>query len=244
MLENNRDLETTSIKSVLKNKVFWVFLLLSLAVLMFAFWYFKTQNLEKHFAVEVPDFIKETLLNDQQKNEQTIEDLKKKDTDGDGLTDFQEIYQYNTSIFLEDTDSDGYSDFEEVSSANDPLCPNGEDCNLLRLITPNTKLADVIEDVNVDGELTIQDAALQQFRVFLLDNGFKQEEVDSLSNDDLLYIFSILQESEIGQANLDNETTPEQVREFLLAQPNADEEEIKQLSEQQLLEIRNRLIQE
>ena len=213
-----------------------------LAVLILAGWYFKTQLLEKHFAVDIPDSIKKSLELDEFDQERAIAELKDKDTDQDGLSDYQELYQYHTSMFLEDTDSDGYTDLEEINSGNDPICPAGEDCNLLHLITPTTNLADVVEEVSLDTDLTIQDAALLEFRGFLLENGFTQEEVDQLSDDDLLAIFSILAESEIGQENQDNEVTTEQVRAFLLAQPGANEEAINNLSEEELLDIRNRLV--
>lgn len=42
------------------------------------------------------------------------------DTDGDGLTDAEEI-GIGTSSTLSDTDQDGYTDFQEVSSGNNPL---------------------------------------------------------------------------------------------------------------------------
>ena len=42
------------------------------------------------------------------------EDLKTKDSDGDGLTDFEEMYIYNTDKERKDTDGDGKSDQEEV----------------------------------------------------------------------------------------------------------------------------------
>lgn len=42
------------------------------------------------------------------------EDLKTKDSDGDGLTDFEEMYIYNTDKERKDTDGDGKSDLEEV----------------------------------------------------------------------------------------------------------------------------------
>jgi hypothetical protein len=229
-------------KSVIKHRAFWPFLILILAVLILAGWYFKTQLLEKHFAVDIPDSIKKSLELDEFDQERAIAELKDKDTDQDGLSDYQELYQYHTSMFLEDTDSDGYTDLEEINSGNDPICPAGEDCNLLHLITPTTNLADVVEEVSLDTDLTIQDAALLEFRGFLLENGFTQEEVDQLSDDDLLAIFSILAESEIGQENQDNEVTTEQVRAFLLAQPGANEEAINNLSEEELLDIRNRLV--
>lgn len=54
--------------------------------------------------------------------------LQSKDTDQDGLSDFDEIYLYKTSPYLEDSDSDGFSDKQEVESGNDPNCPAGKDC--------------------------------------------------------------------------------------------------------------------
>lgn len=42
------------------------------------------------------------------------EDLKTKDSDGDRLTDFEEIYIYNTDKERKDTDGDGKSDQEEI----------------------------------------------------------------------------------------------------------------------------------
>ena len=42
------------------------------------------------------------------------EDLKKKDSDGDGLSDFEEMYIYNTDKERKDTDGDGKSDQEEI----------------------------------------------------------------------------------------------------------------------------------
>jgi len=54
--------------------------------------------------------------------------LKKQDTDEDGLSDFDEIYIYDTSAYLADSDSDGYDDLEEVEKLMDPNCPEGQTC--------------------------------------------------------------------------------------------------------------------
>lgn len=42
----------------------------------------------------------------------------KTDTDGDGLTDYKEIYVYHTDPFSKDTDGDGYEDRYEVNYSN------------------------------------------------------------------------------------------------------------------------------
>ena len=172
----------------------------------------------------------------------SIEELKNSDIDQDGLTDYQEIYQYRTSMFLVDTDSDGYTDSEEVTTGNDPLCPAGQNCNLLHLITPQTEIAKIVEEVALDPNMTIQEAALLEFRQFLVENGMTQEEVDSLNDDNLLFIFEIMNDSELGQAYENSEVTAEKVRDFLLAQPGVDVDDVNALSEEELLEIRDSLI--
>lgn len=54
--------------------------------------------------------------------------LQAKDTDADGLNDYDELNRYKTSPYLKDTDSDGFDDKKEIESANDPNCPQGKTC--------------------------------------------------------------------------------------------------------------------
>ncbi|MBU4421608.1 hypothetical protein L6259_02370 [Candidatus Parcubacteria bacterium] len=57
-------------------------------------------------------------------------ELQGKDTDKDGLSDYDELYIYETSPYLEDSDSDGKLDSEEVSGGSDPNCPEGKECGV------------------------------------------------------------------------------------------------------------------
>lgn len=54
--------------------------------------------------------------------------LKQKDTDADGINDFDELYVYETSPYLADSDSDGETDFNEISNNENPNCPIGQNC--------------------------------------------------------------------------------------------------------------------
>lgn len=54
--------------------------------------------------------------------------LTDRDTDGDGLSDYDELNIYHTSPYLEDSDSDGLPDNAEVKNGTDPNCPSGQDC--------------------------------------------------------------------------------------------------------------------
>jgi len=56
------------------------------------------------------------------------DDLTVKDTDRDGLTDYEELEFHRTSPYLADTDSDGITDPDEITAGTDPLCPEGQAC--------------------------------------------------------------------------------------------------------------------
>ncbi len=54
--------------------------------------------------------------------------LQSIDTDKDGLSDYDELYMYNTSPYLPDTDSDKRTDAQEITDGTNPLCPEGKVC--------------------------------------------------------------------------------------------------------------------
>lgn len=69
-----------------------------------------------------------TVLTPEEQTTQADLALRTKDTDQDELSDYDEMYIWNTSPYLSDTDSDGYTDKEEVESGNNPNCPKGKNC--------------------------------------------------------------------------------------------------------------------
>ncbi len=100
------------------------FVLLSIfAILIIVFGFLQIRNNmfgPLSLSSEVPGVIKNQVL--------TIETLHYRDTDFDGLSDFDELYVYTTSPYLEDSDSDGINDGTEVSGGTNPLCAEGGDC--------------------------------------------------------------------------------------------------------------------
>ncbi|MDZ7798634.1 MAG: hypothetical protein U5L76_03365 [Patescibacteria group bacterium] len=70
---------------------------------------------------ETDDDDRDGLSNDKEKELGT--DIKKADTDSDGLSDYEEVYIYKTDPKNKDTDGDGFSDGEEVDKNYNP---NGE----------------------------------------------------------------------------------------------------------------------
>lgn len=69
-------------------------------------------------------------LNKDAKEQARLLALKAQDTDSDGLFDYDELYLYKTSPYLDDSDSDGFKDKEEVENGHDPNCPKDQDCRI------------------------------------------------------------------------------------------------------------------
>ena len=74
----------------------------------------------------------------EQLEKEHIEAQKNKDTDSDGITDYDELYIYRTSPFLEDTDSDGINDGVEIAQNSDPNCPKDRVCRQPRTSSSTT----------------------------------------------------------------------------------------------------------
>ncbi|MFA5183969.1 MAG: hypothetical protein WC456_00400 [Patescibacteria group bacterium] len=126
--------------------------------------------------------------------------LRSKDTDNDGLSDYDEIYTYNTSPYLEDTDSDNLSDREEVERGTDPNCPEGQNCNLSVPVETDSATSSATDlppaapvDLNASGtdEAALQNALSGQvdaaaLRALLISAGANKEDLDKISDADLM----------------------------------------------------------
>lgn len=123
----------------------------------------------------------------------SVEALRLRDTDRDGLTDFDEAYVYNTSRYIADTDSDGQTDGQEIAAGTNPLCAEGKPCvaegeeagsggntaatlESLRALDPGPPPADL------EGLLTNP----AQVRQMLIDAGVDAALVARISDKDLL----------------------------------------------------------
>lgn len=109
----------------LEQKFGFVFLLI-FAVLFLILSFFQIRNnLYRPYALS--DAVPSTLI--KEKFNDPTEALHYRDTDRDGLNDFEEIYIYDTSAYLEDTDSDGIKDKEEILQGKNPICAEGSSCS-------------------------------------------------------------------------------------------------------------------
>lgn len=111
-------------KNISPRLTFGVLLFLALGTLIYGF-----VSLSQNIYGPTVRFSREESVNIEQSNLiSDLLELQSKDTDKDGLSDYDELYIYKTSPYLPDTDSDGYLDKQEIDGGYDPLCPKGADC--------------------------------------------------------------------------------------------------------------------
>jgi hypothetical protein len=199
---------------------------------------------------------------------QTEQDLEKiaamktKDTDGDGLTDYDETYLYQTSPYLADSDSDGFSDKDEIASGNDPNCPAGQACT--KIEDAAAKAAPVAgepseEDTGLGGFLS-GTATAAEVRDALRQAGVSDETLSKLDDATLLELYTeTLKEAGGGttgtisnsNANTNSglptntnasEMTPDQLRE-ILRQAGVDEATLKSVDDATLMKIFEETVQ-
>jgi hypothetical protein len=193
-----------------------VLALAALAVFIVVFWAWQMQS-----HIKAPFDYGKTTETDGTAEEEYNKLLKNADTDNDGLSDYDEIYTYKTSPYLEDTDSDGLSDKKEIDNGTNPVCPEGKDCaaaidtSAVATTSATTVLntgsaSSEVNTVITIGSSTVSEAALQNIldgkgdaatlRQFLLSGGASQEELDLISDEDLLKSYQETLESQNANA--------------------------------------------
>lgn len=119
--------------------------------------------------------------------------LRDKDTDGDSLDDYSELFQTSTSPYLKDSDSDGQSDSAEVNKGTDPNCPAGKACSGTAVLTTPT-------DATGDLSPEFLRQALRQAGVALTT-------LDGLSDDDLRQLYQNVLQENSASPNTNTTTT-------------------------------------
>ncbi|MCU0679582.1 MAG: hypothetical protein MUC28_04035 [Planctomycetes bacterium] len=148
------------------------------------------------------------------------ESAKQKDTDGDGLSDWDELNVYQTSPYLEDSDSDGYSDKEEAATNNDPNCPVNTVCNNpLPADSSSNNAAAGIADEGIMSQL---DSLSQQLDQTGTDSGDQAKAFENILS---------------GQSNVAD------LRKMLL-ESGMDEEMLKQITDEDLMKTYEEMLKE
>ena len=130
------------------------------------------------------------------------------DTDADGLTDNQELAVYGTSPYLVDSDSDGASDGDEVRRGTDPNCPEGKDCAAElsnQLSAPTLSLPSLGAGALGTGANNVTAA---EVREMLRAAGVPENELSSLSDEELLTAYQKGLRGELGTESDNSSTAP------------------------------------
>lgn len=165
-----------------------------------------------------------------------VENLNQlKDTDKDGLSDYDEKYVYGTSPYLSDTDSDGVSDYEEILAGQAPLCAGGTCQENLNESVNSTSISTDLLDSGPSALIS-----LEELKSNLIEAGYPAEEVNKLSEADLNLIYAEVEKAVSDEnyvykdldINLDTED-----------KVTLSAEELEQLQNLSIDEIKNLLIQ-
>lgn len=134
---------------------------------------------------------------EQQKEQEDIEALKKKDTDGDTLSDYDELNVHKTSPYLKDTDSDSYDDATELKSGHDPNCATGKTCFAPVAATNPTETgttsgqaggADTVSALEADLK-KLESLTPAQVRELLKKQGFTDTDLAEVDDESLLGLY-------------------------------------------------------
>ncbi|MDP2586375.1 MAG: hypothetical protein Q8P32_01200 [Candidatus Komeilibacteria bacterium] len=177
--------------------------------------------------------------------------LKEKDTDQDGLSDYDELYLYKTSPYIPDSDSDGYADGEEIKNGQDPNCPAGISCASITL-PANTQLSP--EDLPDElGALTPE-----QIRGLLRQSGVSEQELQAVSDEELVSSFTqiLLEQQGASTGQNQNDTgleglkpadyeaiTPAQIR-MMLQEQGISEQDLNNLTDDDLRQLWAQVIED
>lgn len=128
----------------------------------------------------------------EQIEQERLEALKAKDTDADGINDFDESYVFKTSPYLEDSDSDGVSDKQELEAGADPNCPAGRDCGPAAAPTaPDESASGTPATGKEEFEVISQmlNPSPEEIRQLLIQSGLKEEDVNKIDDETLQQLY-------------------------------------------------------
>jgi len=201
-LDNNNDNYDFEKRQKNRQAAVIVMSLVSLVVIVFGLWQIRTAV----FSPFVLDEAKLAKVADNEKALKDLPDLSAIDTDGDGISDYDELYVYGTSPYLEDTDGDGISDYDEIFVYNtDPLCPEGKICSTQDSFAVEIKTDSLLPPLNSSlTETNLSEDNLSGFsegdllktlaegmdastlRGMLLNGGVAKDILDQISDEELL----------------------------------------------------------
>lgn len=140
--------------------------------------------------------------------DQTLLALQAKDTDKDGISDYDELYKYNTSPYIADSDSDGIPDGTEIKNGTDPNCPQGKTCGVIQDNengNANGNTNAVVGNENTNETAVLGQVTASQIREALISAGASKTEIDAIDDATLLKSYQDVVTEENSNTN---STTP------------------------------------
>ncbi|MBN1779130.1 MAG: hypothetical protein JW816_02840 [Candidatus Buchananbacteria bacterium] len=174
-----------------KNSIFLnrAILLVGLFAVVFSVLHFRNLVFAPYISHQQQAGKLEITLN-QDASSQDLLGLAQKDTDSDGLSDFDELNVYHTSPYLTDSDSDGYTDKQEIARGSDPNCVEGKDCFALSDIQSGVIQQAAVPQLTTGVPSGLPtDVSVDQIRQILLDAGLTHDYLDILSDQDVLNLY-------------------------------------------------------
>ena len=159
----------------------------------------------------------------------SLDDLMGKDTDKDGLPDYDEENLYGTSPYLEDTDSDKILDYEEIKGGTDPNCGAGQNCGSEA----------VYENPTGAAAEPAGSADVEQLRQILREAGMTEEMLSQFSDDEIISTYlAVAAEKESGELSAEEiqNLSLDEVRQLLISK-GIDADLVNQMSDEELRQI-------
>ncbi|MBU1348790.1 hypothetical protein KJ781_01835 [Patescibacteria group bacterium] len=155
-----------------------------------------------------------------------IAEAKRRDTDGDGISDYDEEHVLSTSPYLRDTDGDGTPDNVELAMGQNPNCGLGDTCAALRLDT--SALSSSTNWMIPGAESDVGESFYADFQ-----RGANEGKAALRA---------------AGATSTDLEPTlirdPDEIRKILRASPELDQSLVERLTDAQLLELYDQAVAE
>ncbi|MFH1207189.1 MAG: hypothetical protein V1668_01115 [Patescibacteria group bacterium] len=149
---------------------------------------------------------KNTVAAGNQASSQTLESLRTKDTDKDGISDYDELYVFQTSPYLSDSDGDGIDDKKEIDQTTDPNCPKDKTCSRQAADTNANSAMNATADLT-NGLLTDgTDLTAEQLRAVLRDSGVSETELGQVDDATLMQWYQQVLAEEEGTTNINTVT--------------------------------------
>ncbi|MCX6781656.1 MAG: hypothetical protein NTW66_00825 [Candidatus Magasanikbacteria bacterium] len=177
----------------------------------------------------------------------TPEALRYRDTDMDGLSDYDELYIFTTSPYLADSDSDGLTDKQEIDQGKNPNCAEGKNCigNVGESASTVAGKPDLPTLFDYKMPTTIEElvSSPEQMRTVLLNAGVEQSVIDKISDEELVQMAAEIFSSSTPAGDMTAVTSleelissPEQVR-LILLEAGVEQSVLDKISDDDLIKM-------